>query len=198
MSRDSDYWYDPDDFIWDYRDRPERPIDYNRDPPPRPTPHPPDPRPTGPSPWDLIQQAQADAQMAAYLATNPDPRTGLPRISQEEETRNGMTQAEWYANQAKMDVINDPSVKMTVSEKNAINDPKKVMTPAGKIVKRKRIIYPPVRTKRTRKKTKMDRTLSKCLKMANARYRKKNGQLKKGKSMRDVMKLAHRLCKKHG
>jgi len=57
-------------------------------------------------------------------------------------------------------------------------------------------LYPPVNTKRTRKKTKMDRTMSRCLKMANARYRKKNGQLKKGKTMSDVMKLAHRLCKK--
>jgi len=38
-------------------------------------------RPTGPDAWDLIQMAQADEQMAAYLATNPDPLTGLPRDS---------------------------------------------------------------------------------------------------------------------
>lgn len=41
--------------------------------PPSPT------RPTGPDAWDLIQMEQADAQMAAYLATNPDPVTGLPQ-----------------------------------------------------------------------------------------------------------------------
>lgn len=40
-----------------------------------------DTRPTGPTDWGLIQMAQADEQMAAYLATNPDPLTGLPRDS---------------------------------------------------------------------------------------------------------------------
>lgn len=50
--------------------------------------------------------------------------------------------------------------------------------------------------KRTRKKTKMDRTMSKCLKMANKKFRKANGQLRKGKTMRDVMRHAHRLCRK--
>ena len=44
----------------------------------------------------------------------------------------------------------------------------------------------------------MDKTMSRCLKEANAKYRKKNGQLKKGKTMSDVMRLAHRLCKKDG
>ena len=51
-------------------------------------------------------------------------------------------------------------------------------------------------TKRTRRKTKMDKTMSKCLKMANKKFRKKNGQLRKGKTMRDVMKYAHRMCRK--
>lgn len=40
------------------------------------------------------------------------------------------------------------------------------------------------------------RKLSKALKQANARYRNKNGSLKKGKSQADVMKLAQRLRKK--
>ena len=190
-----DYSYDPDDYIWDIRDPPERYMYPEREPPRR---RPDRPDRTGPSDRDLRQMRQAAEQMAAYLATNPNPRTGLP---QQEETRNGMTQAEWYANLAKMDVINDPAVTMTVPEKNAINDPKKVITSSGKIVKMKvqsAGIYPPIKPKRTRKKSKMDKTMSTCLKMANARYRKKNGQLKKGKTMRDVMKLAHRLCRKHG
>lgn len=43
-----------------------------------------DHRPTGPDAWDLIQMAQADEQMAAYLALNPDPITGLiPRSPDE-------------------------------------------------------------------------------------------------------------------
>ena len=144
-------------------------------------------RPSGPSQRDLEQMRERDIQMAAYLATNPDPITGLVR-----------------------EVINNPAIKLTKPQKEAINDKKKVMNSQGRIVKApsgRDVIRSsrqfanmgiPLTRKRTRKKTKMDRTMSKCLKMANARYRKQNGQLKKGKTMSDVMKLAHRLCRKHG
>ena len=40
------------------------------------------------------------------------------------------------------------------------------------------------------------KNLSKALQIANARLRKKNGQLKKGKTQGDVMRLAQRLKKK--
>ena len=49
---------------------------------------------------------------------------------------------------------------------------------------------------RTRKKTKSDRNMSKALKMANNRLRTKKGNLRKGKTQADVMRLAHRLRKK--
>ena len=108
-----------------------------------------------------------------------------------------------------MEVINDPTITMTKAQKDAINNTRKVMNGNGRIVKApsgRQVIrsssqfrstgipLPP--GKRTRKKTKMDKTMSKCLKMANKRMRKKNGQLRKGKTMADVMRLAHRLCKK--
>lgn len=107
------------------------------------------------------------------------------------------------------EVINNPAITMTKSQKDAVNNRSKMMNGAGRIVKAptgRQVIrrsgqftnmgipLPPV--KRTRKKTKMDKTMSKCLKMANKRMRKKNGQLRKGKTMSDVMRLAHRLCKK--
>ena len=184
--------YDPrDEVTYDYIDDRDRDpgSDYwrDRDPPRRPM----EPQGSGPSSAEL----QRIAQMAAYLATNPDPQTGLPRV---QDTRDGMTQAQWYANKAKMDVINNPAVIMSTQEKAAINNSKKRMDARGNIVSNTRVLYPPLKTKRTRKKTKMDRTMSKCLKMSNARYRNKNGKLKKGKTMSDVMKLAHRLCRKHG
>lgn len=50
--------------------------------------------------------------------------------------------------------------------------------------------------KRTRKKTSTDKKMSKALKDANKKLRNKNGKLKKGKTMKDVMKMAHRLRKK--
>lgn len=110
-------------------------------------------------------------------------------------------------------VINDPSINLSVAEKKAINDPKVAMNGQRELVKVRKspaygqaaasrasglLFYPTLKTKRTRKKTKMDRTMSKCLKMANAKLRNKNGKLKKGKTMSDVMKMAHRLCRKHG
>ena len=103
-----------------------------------------------------------------------------------------------------MRVINDPTIVMTPAQKRAVNDPKVAMNGQRQLVRAQtqalqsngRIIYPPVNTKRTRKKTKMDKTMSRCLKEANLKMRKKNGQLRKGKTMRDVMRLAHRLCKK--
>ena len=103
-----------------------------------------------------------------------------------------------------MRVINDPTIVMTPAQKRAVNDPKVVMNGQRQLVRAQtqalnrsgRIMYPPITTKRTRKKTKMDKTMSRCLKEANSKMRKKNGQLRKGKTMRDVMRLAHRLCKK--
>ena len=190
--------YDPRDEVYDHI-----PYDYGRDyeyeqmiddarrtsdpPPRRPEP----PVRTGLSDRELNHMQQQAAALAEYLAANEAYR-------QEDETRDGMTQAEWYANKAKMDVINNPNVTMTGPEKTAINDPKKVMTPQGKIVKRRRIIYPPINGKRTRKKTKMDKSMSKHLKMANAKARKKNGSMKKGWNQGRIMKEAHRLCRKHG
>ena len=101
-------------------------------------------------------------------------------------------------------VVNDPSIVLTPAEMKAINNPKVMMTPDRRLVARTRMgrspLYPPIlsstNSKRTRKKTKMDKTMSRCLKQANKQMRKKNGQLRKGKTMADVMRLAHRLCKK--
>lgn len=50
--------------------------------------------------------------------------------------------------------------------------------------------------KRSRKKTKTDKKMSKALREANARLRTKKGLLRKGKTQADVMRLAHRLRKK--
>ena len=114
-----------------------------------------------------------------------------------------------------MEVINDPNIQLTAPELKAINDPNKMMNGNRQIDRARSpsrsgldVIrssgqftnlvgsIPLAKPKRTRRKSKMDKTMSMCLKQANKRMRKKNGQLRKGKTMRDVMKLAHRLCKK--
>ena len=109
------------------------------------------------------------------------------------------------ANAAVREVVNNRNIKIDKDLQNIINDDKMVMDERGRIrvldrgqFNRANLLMgtplPP--KKRTRRKTKMDKTMSKCLKMANQKMRKKNGQLRKGKTMKDVMRLAHRLCKK--
>ena len=106
------------------------------------------------------------------------------------------------------EVINNDNIKIDNELQKIVNDSRMIMDTRGNI----RRMDSPGRnvisrsgqfsranllpTKRTRRKTKMDKTMSKCLKMANKKLRKKNGQLRKGKTMRDVMRMAHRLCKK--
>lgn len=103
------------------------------------------------------------------------------------------------------DIVNDPSVTVTAAEVKAINDPEMMMLqsgqivrmdPRGSIVSGTRVLYPPLKTKRTRKKTKTDRTMSSCLKMANARGKLKNGSFRKGWDQSRIMTYAHKLCRK--
>lgn len=112
------------------------------------------------------------------------------------------------ARQAVQEVVNNPDIKVDTAMMKAINDPKKVMLSNGKIVSRpvsrrstqfdRSSILPNVSAaaKRTRKKTKCDKNMSKALKEANAKLRKKNGKMRKGVTQAKIMKLAHRLCKK--
>lgn len=50
--------------------------------------------------------------------------------------------------------------------------------------------------KRSKAARSADKKLSKAFKIANEKLRKKNGQLKKGKTQADVARMAHRLRKK--
>ena len=50
--------------------------------------------------------------------------------------------------------------------------------------------------KRTRKKTKTDRNMSKALRMSNERFRTKSGRLRKGATQSQIMRYAHKLLKR--
>lgn len=50
--------------------------------------------------------------------------------------------------------------------------------------------------KRTRKKTKTDKNMSKALRQSNERFRTKKGKLRKGATQAQIMKYAHKLLKK--
>ncbi len=116
------------------------------------------------------------------------------------------------AEQAVREVVNNDTIVFSPEQVKAINDPLMKMDSRGTVRKVSRTTAKPsgrqvirssgqftnmgIPLKRTRKKTKTDKTMSKCLKIANKKFRKKNGQLRKGKTMRDVMRHAHRLCRK--
>ena len=50
--------------------------------------------------------------------------------------------------------------------------------------------------RRSRKARSSDRKLSEAFKQANARYRKKDGSLRAGRTQADIARLAHKLRKK--
>jgi len=105
-------------------------------------------------------------------------------------------------------MINDPSFKLNGDQVDLINNDSRMVArinnemveiPAASI--RRGLVRGPgqfdrSRLTRTRKKTKTDKNMSKALREANARLRTKSGKLRKGKTQSDVMRLAHRLCKK--
>jgi len=153
-----------------------------------------------------------------YLPFPPDRDPPVRRDDRTDRPPPRMSQAEWYAihSPGMYDeegrrivnplavIVNDPNVTVTAEEVKAINDPKKVMLPNGKIVKVKKPrpgtssmkFGPAFVTKRTRRKTKMDRTMSSCLKEANARGKLKNGKFRKGWDQSRIMTYAHKLCRK--
>lgn len=52
------------------------------------------------------------------------------------------------------------------------------------------------KTKRTRRRTQTDKNMSKALRKANDKFRKKNGQLRKGATQAKIMRYAHKLLRK--
>ena len=52
------------------------------------------------------------------------------------------------------------------------------------------------KTRRTRKRTQTDKNMSKALRKANDKFRKKNGQLRKGATQSQIMRYAHKLLRK--
>lgn len=98
-----------------------------------------------------------------------------------------------------MTMVNDPGFKLSADAVDLINNDRRMVASTGMgLVEvpgqfdRSRILP----RKRTRKKSKTDKNMSKALREANARLRTKNGKLRKGKTQADVMRLAHRLRRK--
>ena len=82
------------------------------------------------------------------------------------------------------------TVTMTLEEYNALVNG---FTPSEPVMSEEPVMKP---KKRSRTAKSADKKLSEAFKMANARYRLKDGSLRKGRTQSDIAKLAQKLRKK--
>ena len=131
-----------------------------------------------------------------------------------EEQRLATLEQERARLDAMMTLVNDDKIQLNADEVEVINDPGKRMMPDGEIVSRidtaardvirrsrqfsRQNLLPslPQTRVRRRKKTKTDKNMSEALRMANKKFRKANGQLRKGKTQAQLMKYAHKLLRR--
>jgi hypothetical protein len=122
------------------------------------------------------------------------------REDRDEVLRTMVNDVELVVTPEMVEIINDPNIEMTRDMRiQRVSSPRGVRSGLGTGQFSSQFAstgIPLVTKKRTRKKTSTDKKMSRALKQANAKLRNKNGKLKKGKTMRDVMKMAHRLRKK--
>ena len=115
---------------------------------------------------------------------------------------------------AMMTLVNDDKVDLNAEQVKVINDPNMRMMPNGEIVARiesnardvirrsgqfsRQNLLPslPQTRVRRRKKTKTDKNMSAALREANKKFRKANGQLRKGKTQAQLMRYAHKLLRR--
>ena len=96
-------------------------------------------------------------------------------------------------------VVNDPAIVVDEAMMAVINEPSMAMANNGEVM----IRATPTRSRQferqnvlPKKKRKKNPKLAAAFREANARYRTKNGKLRKGRTQSDIAKLAHRLVKK--
>ena len=118
------------------------------------------------------------------------------------------------SDQALMTIANDDNVVLSADMVKMINDPEMRLMSNGDIVRKtgrdiiresgqfsranlvSRLPSGVSPTRKTRKKTNTDKKMSKALRLANEKFRKKNGQLRKGATQGQIMRYAHKLLKK--
>jgi len=119
----------------------------------------------------------AAAEVAAFLASPPGRKLNEALIDQTAEKRGVVLE-----DLARGGLVTQPTFGLTGEA-----GPEFVI-PLSQIPKPKR--------KRSRSARAADKKLSKAFKEANARYRKKDGSLRSGRTQADIATLAHKLRKK--
>ena len=161
--------------------------------------------------YRILKLLERPAKELAKVLVTVDPLDRLEDETSTTERIEGVTEAFEI-------LVNDFNIKMGAEELNMINDPgveiaktengripirfndalsgRETIRRSGQFSRQNLLPRLPGNSKRTRKKTKTDKNMSKALAEANSRLRTKNGKLRKGKTQGDVMRLAHRLRKK--
>jgi len=105
--------------------------------------------------------------------------------------------------EAGIDILGDPEIQKELDNLDRALQTEGTRLPGREVIRRSgqfdlQNLLPRFENtaKRTRKKTKTDKNMSKALAQANKDLRTKNGKLRKGKTQADVMRRAHRLRKK--
>ena len=125
-----------------------------------------------------MRDANADASLRAGLSdisTTIDESVALARSLSDEE------------------LLDDKLVDEIVG---TIETGRDVIRQSGQF--RRDLILPDIspKPKRTRKRTGTDKMMSKALRQANEKYRKANGQLRKGATQAQIMRYAHKLVRR--
>ena len=131
---------------------------------------------------EIKRQRMIDANADASL------RAGIPEINQTITEAVNLAQA-----LSDEELLDDQLVDEVV---RTIETGRDVIRQSGQF--RRDLILPDIspKPKRTRKRTGTDKMMSKALRQANDKFRKKNGQLRKGATQAQIMRHAHKLVRK--
>jgi len=168
-------------------------------------------------PDDLFDQRRIDRQREQSLSD----RQRMDRERADDDRRRALDEqrmAVLDANRARLDamlvLVNDDDISLSSEEVAVVNDKSLRMMPNGEVVTRRppsgrdvirrsgqfsrANILPdlPTSPKKSRKKTKTDKNMSKALRLANDKFRTAKGKLRKGASQAQIMKYAHKLLRR--
>ena len=168
-------------------------------------------------PDDFFDQRRIDRQREQTLSDRQRmdrERSDLDRRRALEEQRMAVLDANRARLDAMLTLVNDDDITLSAEEVAVVNDKSMRMMPDGEVVTRadpgardiirrsgqfsRQNLLPNLSNprKRSRKKTKTDKNMSKALRLANEKFRTAKGKLRKGATQAQLMKYAHRLLKK--
>lgn len=159
---------------------------------------------------DQLQREQNISDRQRQRQQRMDNMDQLSNAERAELIRQQNLEANRRRLQALMDVTNDDSIQLSPEDVKMINDPMTRLMSNGDIVRktgrdvirrsgqfsRANLLMGIDVSPRTRKKTSTDKKMSKALRLANEKFRKKNGSLRKGATQAQIMRYAHKLLKK--